>query len=44
MEGADDEAEAKADVSIAEHNVPENVDGCGVDDSESDHDGESNDD
>lgn len=43
MESGDDEAEATNDVSVAEHNVPENVDGCGVDDDNAD-DRESNDD
>lgn len=40
MEGTDDEAGSHGEASIAEHNVPENVDGCG------DHqdDGENNDD
>lgn len=42
MEGDDDQANASGDVSIAEHNVPENVDGCGEDDDENDD--ESNDD
>ena len=43
MEGGDDKAETASDVSVAEHNVPENVDGCGVDDDNAD-DRESNDD
>ncbi len=32
------------DASVAEHNVPENVDGCGVDDDDEHEDGESDDD
>jgi hypothetical protein len=38
MEEADDQAGSDGDVSIAEHNVPENVDGCGIDET----DGENN--
>ena len=40
MEGADSEAGATGDESVAEHNVPENVDGCGIDE----NDGETSDD
>ncbi len=44
MEGDDDQAGASGDVSIAEHNVPETVDGCGSEGENDESDGESNDD
>lgn len=47
LEGSDSEADATGDTTIAEHNVPESVDGCGVNESEGtdngDNSGDNND-